>query len=108
MKLPEGMELTGYAVLKVPVRTVGQVIEAADFLRSIGVELGTLWPEFERGFMYIELVEGPAQLIECGDHIPKDNVTVCDVLLTTHEHEEDKNQMVAQFDWPTKDRTKHA
>jgi len=107
MKLPEGMELTGYAVLKVPVRTVAQVIEAADFLRSIGVELGT-YVEGERGVMYVELAEGRAELIECGDHIPKDGVYVCDVLLTTHEHEEDKNQMVAQFDWPTKDRTKHA
>lgn len=107
MELPEGMELTGYAVLKMPMNTVAQVIEGADFLRSIGVNLGADVVDFDRGFMYVELAEGRGELIECGDHVPKGGVYVCDVLFTTHEHEEDKNQIVAQFDWPTKDRAKH-
>ena len=100
MKILPNMTLSGYATLQIRVTCVQDLIDSAKFLESIGVD-GSTEADIETGSFFVDLANGDGDLIACGDHV---GGNLYDVVLSTHSHDQEKENPPASFDWMARDR----
>lgn len=93
--------INGYAHLSMTVHHVGDLRRLIKELdkHCVGDHIEI---EMDRDKMFITLVEGEGEFIQCGDHVPPDDAY--DVVLNTHRHGQEKRKDIPQYDWMTVDR----
>jgi hypothetical protein len=82
--------IAAYATAKASVRTVGDLRDLIGWLDKYRVPNDTQL-DWDRGAVYVMLTndkETSAAWIECGDHLVGEELY--DLLLETHQHEDDK------------------
>ena len=99
------IEMNGYAAVRANAQTVEDLRTLMQFLDDNKVaDTAQIDWDKSTGHLYVVAADqAPAMFIECGDHVPPD--MHFDVILNTHYHERDDT--VAMFDWPAKDRNKY-
>lgn len=97
------MEIHGYAYTSSEVRTVNDLRDLVRFLDDYRID-GDIEVEIDRGKAFVNIANGKAEMISCGDHVPPDENW--DVIVLTHTHADDdpEPQVIPQYDWMSVDR----
>lgn len=81
------IKVSGFVTIEAPALNVGDLRKLVKYLDKHGVPSET---EIDSGYtgIFIDMKTSNAMWIECGEHMADD--TTYDILLETHEHEENK------------------
>ena len=103
MNRPKNVSVTGFASITIRVTNVGDLLDAADYLKHLGIDehaeadthAGKIWIDVHEDSVLI-------QEIQCGNH-DQDQLPF-DFILPVHKCHDEKHESVPKFDFPSKDR----
>ena len=114
MNRPKNVEITGFASITVRVTNVGDLLDAAEYLKRLGIDehaeadthAGKIWIDVHPDSV-------PVEEIECCDHMKGENFDLLIPVHACHHHQipgqmsiDEPTHQASDFDWPTKDRIK--